>query len=102
MKGTEAQIKFASDLMDKFTAKLLNWTGDECKTTIQWKKNCVEFLSTLTDDAHTIIEALKSNSDFRISIYDIREMGAKVWEEAEKDAKRSPVGMRRTMDMRRK
>jgi hypothetical protein len=102
MKGTEKQIEYANALLDQFTARLMdNGPGDECETTRTWTANSEAFLKTLTDDAHLIIDALKERFDFRIDLQDIRERGADVWSDYEDIAKRSPVGYRRTMALKK-
>jgi hypothetical protein len=79
MKGTEAQVKYADDLLSKFAAVLNDIPGDMCETKSRYIANSQSFLNALTDDAHLIIEALKSRVDYE-AVMDIREEGAGVWD----------------------
>ncbi len=101
MKGTESQVKFANDLLNRLSVDLFNHNGDECETTREWDQNSKAFLETIPDDAAKIIESLKSGFNFRIELDDIREFGADVWAEVEKQASIQPVGYRRTMELKK-
>jgi len=80
MNGTEKQVAWAQDIVNRWSERLHDIPGDMCDEKRRMLANADAFLETITDDAALIIAGRKYLDDFMF-INDVQELGVDAWDE---------------------